>query len=136
MVLTSEFLVNAAFEVFIFISARNMRNTVNFMKDPERKPLNVSKRQPVSEKEQIKQLQHELTYLKQAMAFPKIFSSQKPRKVGSLLMNLPHRKPLVLMDVKKILPLMDKFNLSYPVRKANHAETHRAFRLELSIYQP
>lgn len=50
------------------------------MKDPERKPLNVSKRQPVSEKEQIKQSQHELTYLKQAMAFPKNFFFSETQK--------------------------------------------------------
>lgn len=37
----------------------------------------------------------------------------------SIHMNLLHRKPPILMNVKKIRRLMDKFNLSCPVRKAN-----------------
>lgn len=56
--------------------------------NPGRKPLNTPARHPVSEKEQIKQLQHELNYLKQEMEFlKKNFFSQKLRKAGSLLMN-------------------------------------------------
>ena len=55
--------------------------------NPGRKSLNTLARHPVSEKEQIKQLQHELNYLKQEMEFLKKFFSQKLRKVGSLLMN-------------------------------------------------
>ena len=93
MVLTSASLVNDAYGAFPIISVPNIKSTGEFHAGygPRGKaashdaPTDAAK--PVSEADEIKQLRHEVDYLKQEMEFLKNFLDQNYKEVGALLMN-------------------------------------------------